>query len=81
MSTAFERVLLIGASGGIGAALALIAMAVIYSSISRWLGGDLAGLTGLDQVHFLGWFEIVIMLAGGVGVGAAAGVVASKAAR
>jgi cell division transport system permease protein len=67
--------------GGIGAALALIAMAVIYSSTSRWLGGDLAGLTGLDQVHFLGWFEIVIMLAGGVGVGAAAGVVASKAAR
>jgi len=67
--------------GGIGAALALIAMAAIYSSTSRWLGGDLAGLTGLDQVHFLGWFEIVIMLAGGVGVGAAAGVVASKAAR
>ena len=67
--------------GGVGAAMALIAIAVIYSSTSRWLGGDLAGLTGLTQVHFLGWFEIAIMLAGGFGVGAAAGVVASKAAR
>ncbi len=67
--------------GGIGAALALIAIAVIYSSTSRWLGGDFAGLTGLAQVHFLGWFEIAVMLAGGVGVGAAAGVVASRAAR
>jgi cell division transport system permease protein len=67
--------------GGIGATLALMAIGVIYSSTSRWLGGDLAGLTGLTQVHFLGWFEIAVMLAGGVGVGAAAGVVASKAAR
>jgi hypothetical protein len=38
-------------------------------------------LTGLAQLHFLGWFEIAIMLAGGFGVGAVAGVVASKAAR
>ena len=67
--------------GGIGAALALAAIAFLYSSVSRWLGGDLAGLTGLEQVRFLGWFEIGIMLAGGVGVGAAAGAVASRAVK
>lgn len=67
--------------GGIGSALALVAIATLYSSAARWLGADLAGLTGLAQVRFLGWFEIAIMLAGGLGVGAAAGAVASKAAR
>ena len=67
--------------GGIGSALALMAIGLLYSSISRWLGVDLAGLTGLAQLHFLGWFETAIMLAGGLGVGALAGVVASKAAR
>jgi cell division transport system permease protein len=67
--------------GGVGAAVALIVIALLYSSTSRWLGGDLAGLTGLAQLHFLGWLEIAIMLAGGLVVGAVAGVVASKAAR
>jgi len=43
--------------GGIGSALALIATGLLYSSISRWLGGDLAGLTGLAQLHFLGWLR------------------------
>ena len=67
--------------GGIGAAIALLAIALLYSSTSGWLGPQLAGLTGLAELHFLGWFEAAVMVAGGLGVGATAGVVASKAAR
>lgn len=67
--------------GGIGAALALVVISILYSSLVKWLGGDLAGLVGLGQLHFLGPFEIAIMLLGGVGVGAAAGTVASRAVR
>lgn len=67
--------------GGIGAALALVVISILYSSLVRWLGSDLAGLVGLGQVHFLGAFEIALMLLGGVGVGAAAGTVASRAVR
>ena len=65
--------------GGIGAILALIAISVLYSSLVRWLGSDLAGFVGLGQLHFLGAFEIVLMLLGGMGVGAAAGTVAARA--
>lgn len=67
--------------GGIGAALALIVISILYSSLVRWLGSDLAGFVGLGQLHFLGPFEVAIMLLGGVGVGAAAGTVASRAVR
>jgi cell division transport system permease protein len=65
--------------GGIGALLALVAISILYSSLVRWLGADLAGFVGLGQLHFLGAFEIAIMLLGGVGVGAAAGTIASRA--
>ena len=67
--------------GGIGAAVALVVISILYSSLVRWLGSDLAGLVGLGQLHFLGPFEIAVMLLGGVGVGAAAGTVASRAVR
>ena len=67
--------------GGIGAAVALTAIAVLYSTLSRWLGSDLAGLAGIGPIRFLGITEFVIMLLGGVGVGAAAGTVASRADR
>jgi len=67
--------------GGIGAAAALLVISILYSSLVRWLGSDLAGLVGLGQLHFLGPLEIAIMLLGGVGVGAAAGTVASRAVR
>jgi cell division transport system permease protein len=67
--------------GGIGAAVALIAIAILYSTLSGWLGPDLAGLSGSTQLHFLGPLDIAIVLLGGVGVGAAAGTVASRAAR
>jgi cell division transport system permease protein len=73
----FEGLLL----GGAGAAVALAAIAVLYSSLSRWLGSDLAGYAGIGQLRFLGITEFVMMLLGGVGVGAAAGTVASRAVR
>lgn len=67
--------------GGIGAIVAFIAVAFLYSTVVRWAGPDLSGLTGMAQLRFLGWFETVIMVFGGVGVGALAGTVASRAAR
>jgi cell division transport system permease protein len=67
--------------GGIGAAVALAAIAILYSTLSGWLGSDLAGLAGIGQIRFLGPTEFVMMLLGGVGVGAAAGTVASRAVR
>jgi len=67
--------------GGVGAALALISIGLIYSGLARWLGPDLAGLAGAGQLHFLGLREVVFMMAGGLGVGAAAGTVASRSAK
>jgi cell division transport system permease protein len=67
--------------GGIGATTALLLVAGLYSLATRWLGTDLAGLIGVGQIRFLGVSEIVIVLLGGVGVGAAAGTVASRAVR
>lgn len=67
--------------GGIGAALALAAIALVYSVTARSLGTDLAGFVGLGELRFLGFFEVVVMLLGGVGVGAIAGTVASRAVR
>lgn len=67
--------------GGLGATLALVAISILYSTTLRWLGSDLAGFVGLGELHFLGPLEIAIMLLGGVGVGALAGTVASRAVR
>lgn len=67
--------------GGIGAATALVVVAALYSTVAQWLGTDLAGLIGVGQLRFLGVTEIAIVLLGGVGVGAAAGTVASRAVR
>ena len=67
--------------GGIGAGAALIAISILYSSLVRWLGADLAGFVGLGHLQFLGAFEMALMLLGGVTVGAAAGTVASRAVR
>ena len=67
--------------GGIGAAAALALLAILYSALSRWLGSDLAGFAGVGQLRFLGITEFVMMLLGGMGVGAGAGTVASRAVR
>ena len=63
--------------GGLGAAVALAAVAFLYSALSRWLGTDLAGI---GQLRFLGYGDMALMLLGGFGVGAAAGTFASRAA-
>ncbi len=67
--------------GGAGAALALAAIGLLYSSVARWLGPDLVGLAAAGELHFLGIREVIIMMVGGLGVGAAAGTVASRAAK
>jgi len=67
--------------GGIGAAVALLAISILYSMLARWLGSDLAGYAGIGALRFLGLTEFVMMLLGGVGVGAVAGTVASRAVR
>ena len=66
--------------GGLGAAVALVAVSIVYSLLGQWIGSDLAGLAGEGQLRFLGYGEIAIMLVGGVSVGAAAGTLASRAA-
>jgi cell division transport system permease protein len=66
--------------GGLGAAVALVAVSILYSLLGRWIGSDMAGLAGTGQLRFLGLGEIAIMLLGGLSVGAAAGTLASRAA-
>jgi cell division transport system permease protein len=67
--------------GGAGATVALAVVALLYSTLARWLGPDLAGLAGAGPLQFLGFREVAIMLLGGLGVGALAGTVASQSAR
>ena len=73
----FEGLLL----GGIGAAVALIAIAILYSTLAGWVGPNLAGFAGTGPLRFLGPAEFAIVLLGGMGVGALAGTVASRAGR
>jgi cell division transport system permease protein len=67
--------------GGTGAAVALIAISILYSTLAGSVGPGLAGLTGAAALRFLGPLEFAIILLGGVGVGAAAGTAASRAVR
>jgi len=67
--------------GGAGAVVAWLAVAALYWAVARWLGADLAGLVGEGQLRFLGARETTLMLLGGLGVGAAAGTVASRSAK
>lgn len=67
--------------GGIGAAVALAAVALLFSMVGRWLGPDLAGVIGGGQLSFLGVREGALLLLGGLAVGAAAGALASRAVK
>lgn len=67
--------------GGAGAALGLAVIGLVYAAAGRWLGADFAGLAGAGQVQFLGIREGLVMLIGGLGVGALAGTVASRSAK
>ena len=66
--------------GGLGAAVALVVVGVLYYFAGGFLGSDLAGLAAEGQLRFLGYGEVATMLLGGILVGAAAGTVASRAA-
>jgi len=67
--------------GGTGGAVALAAIAMLYSTLAGWIAPNLAGLAGAAPLRFLGPLEFAIILIGGVGIGAAAGTVASRAVR
>jgi cell division transport system permease protein len=67
--------------GGAGAIAALAALWGLYRMVSAWSGADLAGLLGSEALHFLGLGQSLLVVASGFGVGALAGVVASRAAR
>ena len=67
--------------GGIGAAVALVAIAVLFTMVGGWLGPDPAGLAGGAQLRFLGLREGAILLLGGLAVGAGAGALASRAVK
>ncbi|MGH9220331.1 MAG: cell division protein FtsX [Vicinamibacterales bacterium] len=66
--------------GGLGAAVALVVVRVLYQFAGQSVGSDLAGLASPEQLRFLGFGEIAIVLIGGIVVGAAAGALASRAA-
>lgn len=66
--------------GGLGAAVALAIVAVLYYFAGQWLGADLAGLTAEGRMRFLGYGEAALMILGGILVGAGAGTLASRAA-
>lgn len=67
--------------GGFGAALAFIALWWGHVFLLRSLGGDVAGLLGTGAARFLGFREVLLLLVGGLAVGAASGAVASRAAK
>ena len=67
--------------GGAGAIVALVAVAVLYYVIGQSVGSNLAGLTPDGQLRFLGFADVATMILGGLLVGAAAGTLASRAAR
>lgn len=67
--------------GGIGAAVALAAIAVLYFMLAGTVGPNLSGFADTGPVRFLGPLELAVILLGGVGVGAAAGTVASRSVR
>jgi cell division transport system permease protein len=64
--------------GGLGAALGLITISILYSVLSRSVGTDLGGLVADGQVRFLGFGEMFLMIVAGLAVGAAAGTLASR---
>ena len=64
--------------GGMGAALALVLVWIVFLVVSRNLGADLAGLIGEGQFRFLGFGEAFLLMFGGLAVGAAAGAWASR---
>jgi cell division transport system permease protein len=64
--------------GGIGAAVGLITISILYSVLARSVGSDLGGLVADGEMRFLGFGEMLLMIVAGLAVGAAAGTLASR---
>lgn len=67
--------------GGIGAAVAVAAIGLLFAVVGQWLGPDFGGIIGGGQLRFLGVKEGTILLLGGLTVGAGAGALVSRAVK
>ncbi len=67
--------------GGIGALVAIVVLGIGFGSVRGWLGTGGLTLAGGQEVLFLSWRDQVLLVAAGLGVGALAGLVASRSAR
>ena len=67
--------------GVVGAAVAVLVVAGVHAALVRAVGADVSGITGVQQLRFLGWQEMAGMVVGGLVVGALSGTVASRAVR
>ena len=67
--------------GVVGAAVAVLVVAGVHAALVRAVGADVSGITGVQQLRFLGWQEMAGMVLGGLVVGALSGTVASRAVR
>lgn len=66
--------------GGVGALLALAALGLGYLLVMTNARELLSGVIGTDQLHFFGVRGLTLLLAAGLGVGALAGLLASRTA-
>ena len=67
--------------GGAGAGCALVLLWATFILVGGWLGSDLAGMFATGATRFLGARDVLLLVASGLGVGAVAGAVASRAVR
>lgn len=64
--------------GGIGAVAALLLLWLGFRAVTGWLGGDLATLMDDAVLEFLPLRQALLLVAGGMGVGAVGGFAASR---
>ncbi len=67
--------------GGIGAAVAVAAIGLVFAVVGQWLGPDFAGIITGGQLRFLGIRDGTVLLLSGLAVGAGAGALASRAVK
>jgi cell division transport system permease protein len=67
--------------GGLGAGLAILALWVGHLALGAWLDPAWQAVAGTGPVQFLGAGQVLLVLTAGLGVGGAAGAVASRGAR
>lgn len=67
--------------GGLGAALSIVALWAIFAALRGRMSDTVTGLGDLGASRFLGAGDVVLLVVAGLGVGALAGLVASRSAR